>query len=200
LEDVVVDSSSIPLCECGCGEPVSVYTKNNTRDGAVKGEYRRFISRHQYRSFNNAPEKLWERTEADANGCWLWTGACFENGYGTMKVANKQWRTHRLAWTLTYGAIPQELSVLHKCDVRRCCNPKHLFLGTTADNHADRNAKGRQAKGERMGAAKLTEGDVRLIRRLRAEGYPRVGLADRFGVTENTIYRIVVRKSWTYLD
>jgi hypothetical protein len=195
-----VDDSTIKLCECGCGEPAPIIDKNHTRSGAVKGEYRRFIRGHQYKDFNNTPEKLWDRVKEDDSGCWLWTGACFDNGYGAMKVANKQWRTHRLAWELTYGPLPAGIRVLHKCDVRRCCNPEHLFLGTDADNQADMTRKGRGRIGERSGTTRLTNDDVRRIRKLRAKGYERRKLAKEYGLDESTIYNIVKRKTWSHVD
>lgn len=66
------------------------------------------------------------------------------NGYGTILLSNdKKSLVHRVAWSLFKGPIPEDLHVLHKCDVRNCVNPYHLFLGTNLDNIHDRIAKGR---------------------------------------------------------
>lgn len=83
---------------------------------------------------------------SDPDGCWLWNKALFSNGYGRVRDE----RVHRKAWMLVYGPIPNRLLVLHRCDVKRCLNPKHLFLGTQLDNMHDMIAKGRKVvrKGE----------------------------------------------------
>lgn len=77
--------------------------------------------------------------------CWLWHGARFSNGYGCCFDGGKPRRTlaHRMAYRLKIGQIPQNLLVLHRCDVRLCVNPDHLFLGTHADNTHDMIVKGR---------------------------------------------------------
>ena len=87
------------------------------------------------------------------SGCWLWMGAVNQNGYGTWSGD----KAHRISWRLHQGEIPKGMCVLHKCDVRVCVNPQHLFIGTIADNNRDAINKGRVVyPGERHGSAKLT--------------------------------------------
>lgn len=76
-------------------------------------------------------------------GCWLFTGAKNTYGYGTMNFRGRQDVAHRIAWILYRGEIPAGLWVLHKCDVRACCNPEHLFLGDATANNHDMVQKGR---------------------------------------------------------
>lgn len=77
--------------------------------------------------------------------CWLWSGATFPNGYGA--TSGGEQLAHRASWRHYNGPIPKGMQVLHRCDVPACVNPEHLFLGTAADNHKDKVAKGRQARG-----------------------------------------------------
>jgi len=89
------------------------------------------------------------------NGCLEWTGKALRDGYGQMEDKGKCVKTHRLAWTLVNGPIPDGLCVLHHCDNPPCCETDptegypdgHLFLGTRADNNADMCAKGRRRNG-----------------------------------------------------
>jgi hypothetical protein len=90
------------------------------------------------------PKALGFEARLDRSGpCWLWTGTTNGVGYGQIRIDGKRWTTHRLAWTLAYGPIPEGMCVLHRCDTRACCNPEHLFLGTVADNNRDMGKKGR---------------------------------------------------------
>lgn len=87
----------------------------------------------------------------DTTGCLLWRGSLNEKGYGQIAVEpGKPGLTHRVAWEIYRGPIPNGLCVLHRCDIPACCNPEHLFLGTKADNNADMIAKGRARQGVRQ--------------------------------------------------
>lgn len=146
-----------------------------------------------------AVERFWSKVEKRGpDECWVWTPPTLDTGYGQFWMDGKQRRAHRLSWTMENGPIPNGLCALHTCDVRACVNPAHLFLGTKADNNADRDAKGRQvfAKGERHGSAKLARELVRQIRHV----YPAKSqrrLAAIFGVSQHTICDIVNRRTWT---
>jgi HNH endonuclease len=100
--------------------------------------------------------KLWQdRLIPEPNsGCWLWDGAVTNDGYGQVRINNRNFRVHRLAWEQANGLIPEGLSVLHKCDVPSCCNPDHLFLGTQLDNVTDMRTKRRFKGGSFLNALK----------------------------------------------
>ena len=133
---------------------------------------------------------------AGPDGCWIWTGHVNpQNGYG--QVTNGE-TAHRLSYRLHY-ADPGDLCVLHKCDRRTCLNPRHLFLGTKADNWRDSVAKGRQtviAPGDGNTRAKLTTADTLAIRQSTAKSRD---LAAEYGVTRETIANIRSRKSWAHI-
>ena len=95
-------------------------------------------------------DRLAAGLERKPNGCLEWTGYTDPNGYGQIRVDGRNPLTHRLAWELAHGPIPDGLNILHHCDNPPCCDAidteHHLFLGTQADNLADMAAKGRHGK------------------------------------------------------
>jgi len=139
------------------------------------------------------------------NECWPWTGFLDRDGYGRIRKGGRQPKlgAHRIAWQLAHGAIPDGLCVLHHCDNPFCMNPKHLFLGTHADNAQDRDNKGRQAKGdsiklfgEKNGQAKLTREDIWAIRKDKRSQYV---LGPLYGVDPTQISRIRRGVHWGWL-
>lgn len=146
--------------------------------------------------------RFWSKVIVTNNSddCWLWTKCTFENGYGAFQFQKKSMRSHRIAWIITFGEIPDGLCVCHKCDVRLCCNPAHLFLATSEENTQDKVNKGRQArnKGLKSGkSAKLNPSQVEEIRqRYTQGGITQRELGIQYGVSQGQIYRIVRYQRW----
>lgn len=129
-------------------------------------------------------------------GCWLWTGPLNGDGYGYLRINGRGHFAHRLSWELHSGVSAGDLFVCHRCDVRCCVNPAHLFVGTHADNNRDAKQKGRTALGEKNGGAKLTLAQVRSIRDRRRRGEPLVALAKEFAIHYQQAYRITKGIQW----
>lgn len=131
------------------------------------------------------------------NGCWIWTGRGSHQGYGRVHVDGRDMKAHRVSYLLGCGEIPSGLVICHKCDVRLCVNPDHLFLGTHGDNVADTVAKNRQPCGESHGLSKLTSKQVEEIRRIYlAGGISQLKLAEDYSVSRSRISFIVTGKHW----
>lgn len=141
------------------------------------------------------------------NGCWHWTGHIEITGYGRFRHDGKNYLAHRASWIAHNGNIPNGLLVLHKCDVPRCINPSHMFLGTHLDNMIDMRMKGRDrrgprgstcaSKGESHHRSKLTNDQVIEIRK---SCLSQKQMSNYYGVTVASICKILHRKTWKHLD
>lgn len=156
------------------------------------------------------PDSFWNLARAETTDqCWEWPKHHTAAGYGRIWIYPKMIYAHRIAWQLTHGAIPDGLHVLHHCDNPPCVNPRHLFVGTAKDNARDMSDKGRAKNGMVKGIdhtlAKLTDDDVREIRRVyspspRKSGpFTSISLAAKYRVAKSLIYRIVKRQSWPHI-
>lgn len=141
--------------------------------------------------------RLWERvTRRGRDECWEWQGAVNRSGYGKFHLDGRCSNASRAAWILVRGDIPDGLVVCHTCDNPRCCNPEHLFLGTTAENNADMARKDRSSHGVKNCKARLNPAAVRDIRRRAAQGEKNAVLAREYGVHVMHIRNILNRLVW----
>lgn len=132
------------------------------------------------------------------NGCWIWTKSLDRDGYGQVSYHGRNRKLHRVAYMVFIGDIPGRMCVLHKCDNRACFNPKHLFLGTPADNIADMMNKNRnrQPQGATHPHAKL---DDTAVMDIRTSGEALRVLSQRYGVSETTIWLARTGRKWRHV-
>lgn len=144
-------------------------------------------------------ERFWRMVATGSSDCWYWTGSINRLGYGVF-VALNETKAHRVAYKLFCGEIPNGMFVLHKCDTRCCVNPKHLMLGTQADNVKDMVDKGRAKQtplyGEKNPRSKLTQSQVDEIRVRVANGEKQRSMCKIFAVSPMTINRIIRGETW----
>ena len=144
--------------------------------------------------------------------CWVWPNGQTTGGYGVIWDRDRgvSKLAHRVAYEMFIGPIPEGLCVCHTCDNPLCVNPDHLWLGTRLDNNADRGRKGRTVSGEHFRhnptrgsanvGAKLTEDQVRDIRRRIRGGESNPDIAKIYGVARNTVSQIRTGASWSHIE
>jgi len=151
-------------------------------------------------------ERFWPKVKKGRkNECWLWT-ASLNRGYGQLadRHGKPPLKAHRVSWELVFGPIPEGLWVLHKCDNPRCVNPNHLFLGDQGTNMKDAASKnrlpGNRTKGSQHHRSKVTEEQVKEVRRLYETGeHTQAQLAASIGITQTQISNIVRRRVWKHV-
>ena len=157
--------------------------------------------------------RFWAKVDIRASDeCWPWTASTRRGGYGQFTISyGPNLPTHRTAYALTHGPIPRGMCVCHRCDNPPCCNPSHLFLGTRAENNADRARKGRNGdastsgfrtnapRGEKNVKAKLTEAQVLEIRRVVANGTTQAEISRQYGISSGAVSFLVRGINWKHL-
>jgi hypothetical protein len=185
-------------CRCKCGH-IAIVSQHALRRGRSRACMPCAKIRKGVKQRKPILSRFMSRIKK-TESCWLWTAGHHEFGYGVMSANGKRMTAHRLSWILHNGKIPKGLHVLHKCDNPRCVNPKHLFLGTQADNMADMVQKKRHAEGSRNGHAILTEDKVREARiRYAAGGISQRELAEQFGVHQVTLGEALRGSHWKHV-
>lgn len=141
--------------------------------------------------------RFWAKVKVGEPGeCWPWQAATNQKrmGYGVWcPVRGTTYRAHRVAAYMVYGA--SDLIVLHSCDNPPCCNPNHLRYGDHAENANETVQRGRHVArhGEDSFTAKLKEHQISEIRASKASA---VSIAEKYGVSDMTIFRIRSGRTW----
>ena len=155
-------------------------------------------------------ERFWSKV-SKGEGCWIWTAALNEHGYGMFRSGGQMRLAHRVAWELTSGTPPPR-QACHSCDHPACVRPDHLFDGGQRENMADARQKGRTVKsgtvpkpvpplrssrqGEQAPNARLTWTQVREIRTRYPAGETLAQLGIAYGVSLANVWAIVTHRTW----
>lgn len=146
--------------------------------------------------------KILNNIKIDSNNCWIWQLSCYSGtGYGQLHIRPNKILVHRLSYELFNGSIKEGLCVLHKCDVRSCCNPEHLFLGTKGDNIRDcvKKKRHRVLVGSQRSDSKLSEKDIYYIRQQYSQGFTHKQIAAKVGVCYQHISAILRGRKWRHI-
>lgn len=160
------------LCQCGCGELTEIAVKTRTELGWVAGHPKPFLPKHKQRVGGLADrfDECWAETDT---GCWEWQRA-LAVGYGYLRVFGVVVPAHRFSYERTYGAIPADHELHHRCENRKCVRPDHLEMVTRAE-HRQRHS---------------THGPA--VRALFAQGLPKRRIARELGIARSTVRTILL--------
>lgn len=145
-------------------------------------------------------DRFWQKVDKRSpDECWEWQANRTRQGYGVFWLNGKNRRANRVAYAIAHGPVPDGFVVRHKCDNPRCCNPYHLEAGSQKDNVADMVIRGRRALtiGESNGCAKLTDDNIREIRR---DQRRQAQIAADHNATQSLVSLIKNGKIWMHIS
>jgi len=144
-------------------------------------------------------EDVLRNTTLNSGNCMEWNGAVNKDGYAACAAYGlfKSTALHREVFMLYTGESPEV--VMHECDNPRCINPTHLVAGTHKTNLQDKLNKKRQAKGSKNGNARLTETQVKRMRKQRELGKSYAVIQALFGVSRATVWRVLSGTNWGHV-
>lgn len=148
-------------------------------------------------------DKLRFFSHVDTSGpCWLWTGPRNSHGYGILRIESRQCRVHRIAYTIYHGAVPDDLLIMHKCNIKLCVTKKCLIAGTNAENMQMAYDDGlmKNIQGEGHYSAKLNNKLVKYIWLLYDDGARVVDIAAAIGVSDDAIRDVLNGKRWKHVE
>jgi len=141
------------------------------------------------------------RTKKQEENCWLCKTAVRKDGYSSLKIDGKEVLAHRLSYQIFKGLIPSDKLVCHKCDVRNCVNPDHLYLGNDSTNALDRQRRNKSTcqTGEKNHRSFLTNQHILDIRKMCEKGFSSEYLCKVFNLKYSHFTRIKNRQIWAHI-
>lgn len=186
------------LCKCDCGNE-KVIRATCLKRGNINS-CGCIVSPNEGSYHERLKLKIKINIKVSENGCWIWKGRVRKDGYGESSYRkNKHSKVHHISFLTFKGPIGNGLWVLHKCHIRSCCNPDHLYLGTRLDNSRDMVESGRSNKGRDRPLAKLDEDKVKYCRFMHEFGVSNKQLANFFGVCSQTMHSAVNGQTWKHI-
>lgn len=181
-----LEECNIPYstCHCGCGEITSIVAKNHSKDGHIKGYPYLYMKGHYVRN-----DKLEYKVDNNT-GCWVWLGSMYDRGYGRKKVSGKYVLAHKLYYEKYNGSVPEGLEIDHLCRNHSCVNPNHLEAVT----HIENVGRGLLVKVYQKEAE-----EIKLLCGIPG-GLPQKDVAEIYGISSSTVYRIVSNKRRNYYN
>lgn len=143
--------------------------------------------------------RFWAKIKVADSGCMIWTGCLYNGTYGRFKLLGEDYCSHRVAYYFETRIDPGKILVLHKCNVKQCCNYNHLYLDTQSQNmkqaYKDRLCS---QSGESNSNAKLNEIVVKKIIQL-SYSTTIAQIAKKLNINSRTVGHIVNGDRWTHI-
>lgn len=137
--------------------------------------------------------QLWTKVKRERRtDCWEWHGPIDKDGYGYITKANINIKAHRAAYEDAVGPIQDGKLVCHSCDNRKCCNPDHLWVGSSFDNTLDMLTKVRNKKVIKVNPEKVKD--------IRNDPRGNAAVARIYKISTSTVRNIRLRKSWKWVE